>query len=108
MLRIARERKACVKEGNPVAEPRLLTLAEVAGLLRVSVRTVQRLAESGRLPVIRISRKMTRFEASDVEALLSVSRQGDVPARSEPLAHSASKVPTLVSRDLDTGVIRKE
>lgn len=33
--------------------PELLTLREVAGLLRVSMRTLERLVERGALPVVR-------------------------------------------------------
>ncbi|MHB1414614.1 MAG: helix-turn-helix transcriptional regulator [Chloroflexota bacterium] len=57
-----------------MAENTLLTLQEVAARLRVTVRTVQRLVQDGRLPVVRISRKMTRFRSSDVEQLVQAHR----------------------------------
>lgn len=49
---------------------RLLTRTEVAELLRVSERTVDRLATSGELPRRTLGRRLVRFRESDVLALL--------------------------------------
>lgn len=46
---------------------RLLTLPEVADVLRVSVRTVQRLVASGQLRPTHVGRR-TLFEEREVEA----------------------------------------
>jgi excisionase family DNA binding protein len=48
----------------PTLEP-LLTLGEVAALLRVSGKTVQRLVAARRLPCVRIGRRV-RFTSADV------------------------------------------
>ncbi len=53
---------------------RLLRRREVAELLGVSVRTVNRLAERGELEVVRIGRG-ARFHADDVRALIERSRE---------------------------------
>jgi len=44
----------------------LLTLKEVAALLRVSIRTVQRLIDSGAMPCVRIGRQV-RLRRTDVQ-----------------------------------------
>ena len=52
----------------------LLRRSEVAELLGVSIRTVNRLAERGELEVVRIGRG-ARFRADDVRALIDRSRE---------------------------------
>jgi len=52
--------------------PRLLTLSEVAAVLRVSVRTVQRLIASGQIRPTRIGRRTLVSEA-EVETYLAAA-----------------------------------
>ena len=52
------------------AGDRLLTVAEVAGTMRVSNMTVYRLIKSGDLPALRVG-KNYRIRESDVDAYLS-------------------------------------
>ena len=59
--------------GETAPSEHLLTTREVAALARVSTVTVTRLANDGRLPVVRVSERVLRFHRSDVEALLAVS-----------------------------------
>jgi excisionase family DNA binding protein len=56
---------------------RLLTRAEAAERLRVSVQTVRRLAESGHLAEVQVSARAVRVRASSVDRLV---REG-VPRR---------------------------
>lgn len=55
----------------PVTEPVFLTTAEVAGLARVDVSTIQRWAKQGKLPSINPGGKSLRFRRADVEELLT-------------------------------------
>jgi excisionase family DNA binding protein len=43
-------------EDQPLSEVRFLTVAEVAGIMRVSKMTVYRLVHAGDLPAIRVGR----------------------------------------------------
>jgi excisionase family DNA binding protein len=52
------------------ARARLLTVAEVADLLRVSSMTVYRLIKAGDLPAVRIG-KSFRLREDDVDAFLA-------------------------------------
>jgi len=52
--------------------PRLLTLSEVAAVLRVSVRTVQRLIASGQIRPTRIGRR-TLVSEGEVETYLAAA-----------------------------------
>jgi excisionase family DNA binding protein len=52
------------------AGDRLLTVAEVAGTMRVSNMTVYRLIKNGDLPALRVGRNY-RIRESDVDAYLS-------------------------------------
>ena len=58
----------------------LLTLKEVAGLLRVSEKTVQRRIANGQLPVIRDG-GMVRIHPDDLD---TTSRAGAGPALNDP------------------------
>lgn len=58
----------------------LLTLADVADRLQVSVRTVRRMVADGLLPLFRFSGKLLRFHIQDVETALGRVR---IPARTE-------------------------
>ena len=52
------------------AGDRLLTVAEVAGVMRVSTMTVYRLIKGGELPALRVG-KNYRIRESDVDRYLS-------------------------------------
>ncbi len=49
---------------------RLLTSQELAGLLRLNVKTVERMARAGRLPSVRVCGR-TRFRPSDIASWLA-------------------------------------
>ncbi len=51
-------------------EPPCVTRLELAELLRVSVRTVDRMIAAGEIPVRRVRGKAVRFLRSDVEQYL--------------------------------------
>lgn len=55
--------------GVQAREGRLLTVAEVAELLRINKSTVYRMAKQGRLPATRVGRQW-RFRESVLEGLL--------------------------------------
>lgn len=57
------------------AAPRLLRLAEVAERLGVSYRTVQAWVASGRVRVLRLSPRVVRVEAGELERLLREARR---------------------------------
>jgi excisionase family DNA binding protein len=50
-------------------EPQLLTKKETASLLRVSMRTVERMVQAGELPVVRI-RNSPRYRLADVSRIV--------------------------------------
>jgi excisionase family DNA binding protein len=52
----------------------LLTVPEVAELLRLSPRSIRRLIADGRLPIVRLGRAI-RIRPRDVEALVASSGQ---------------------------------
>lgn len=58
--------------------PHLLTAAEVATILKMSVRTIRRWTDDGRLPVIRFGRSV-RIRLVDLEAMT-----GDDKTRQNP------------------------
>jgi excisionase family DNA binding protein len=53
---------------------KLLTRAEVAGLLRVSLRSVDRLCQRGELRPVKVL-SAVRFRLEDVEALIESQRR---------------------------------
>jgi excisionase family DNA binding protein len=59
-------------DGQPVARTQFLTVAEVAGLMRVSKMTVYRLVHNGELPAVRVGRSF-RVHAKAVHDLLETS-----------------------------------
>ena len=63
----------------------VLTLAEVAALLRVSQRTVARMAASGALRSIALGKRCVRFSAADVHAIIE-----GAPAKAEHRSHLAA------------------
>ena len=56
----------------PGARARFLTVAEVAGILRVSTMTVYRLIKAGNLPAVRVG-KSYRVREDDVDRYLARS-----------------------------------
>lgn len=55
-----------------LSDVRFLTVAEVAGMMRVSNMTVYRMVESGRLPAVRFGRSY-RIPESALEQVLGLS-----------------------------------
>jgi|GEM_PF-2656961 len=73
--------------GSSAAKPparTLLTLEEVAWLLRVSKTSVYRLVERRALPFFRVS-SVLRFDLADVEAFLGAGRVEPVGDPNQPL-----------------------
>jgi excisionase family DNA binding protein len=63
-----------------VRETNLLTVAELAKRLRLRPRTVQGWARQGRIPSVKLSSKVVRFDWHDVlAALRKLARSGEVP-----------------------------
>ena len=58
--------------GAQAVDGKLLTVAEVADLLRINKSTVYRMAKQGRLPATRVGRQW-RFRRSVLEGLLEPS-----------------------------------
>jgi excisionase family DNA binding protein len=58
--------------GQPQAPSRFLTVAEVAGMLRVSTMTVYRLIKAGNLAAVRVG-KSYRVGEDDVDRYLAAS-----------------------------------
>lgn len=58
--------------GGPTSDPKFLTIAEVAGIMRVSKMTVYRLVHGGELPAVRVGRSF-RVQESDVDEYLRKS-----------------------------------
>ena len=57
---------------NDISEVKLLTIAEVAAMMRVSKMTVYRLVHNGELPAVRVGRSF-RVHAKAVHDLLETS-----------------------------------
>ncbi len=53
----------------------LLTLQEVAGLLRIHERTIRRLVAARRMPCVRLGRTL-RFDPSDIGRWVSARKEG--------------------------------
>jgi len=69
-----------------------LTLDEVAKLLRLSRRTVERRVKSGELPAVRCGRKGTsvRVDAAELEGWLYADDSGGFSSRSDPAERRAA------------------
>jgi len=65
----------------------LLTNHETAEFLRVSPRTINRDVANGMLRALRLSNRVIRFEASEVQRFLSVRRSGSVVGDSPEPKH---------------------
>ena len=60
------------------SEEILITPPELAERLRLSVKTVRRLAATGKIGCVRIGRNGIRFREADVENFLKRAREGKV------------------------------
>jgi excisionase family DNA binding protein len=56
--------------------PELLTVAEVAAIMRLSTNTIGRWARDGKIPSITLPSGMYRFHRADIDAIL----RGETPA----------------------------
>jgi len=81
----------------------LLTTAEVAGLLRISPRTVRLWAECSELPALRVG-KQWRFRAAEIEKFLAVDCENHPYAPGRP----SLTVPLPESRASAAGSIPAE
>lgn len=59
---------------NPNESPKLLTKAETAALLRVSLKTLDRYRLAGVLVPIKLANHTVRYRSEDLEALLAQER----------------------------------
>jgi excisionase family DNA binding protein len=57
------------------ASRRLLTLAEAAKLLGISVRHLSRLVSAGQLPVVKLSTRVVRISPADLAAYIESRRE---------------------------------
>ena len=62
---------------DAVPSPGLLTISEVAELLKLSVSTVRRLQRQRKIPFVRVGRSV-RFARSDLAAYLEKRRVGAI------------------------------
>ncbi len=60
-----------MSEQSAQAQEPLLTIREVASLIRLSVGTIYHLVSQRRIPVVRISSRCIRFRRSDLEAWIA-------------------------------------
>ncbi len=68
--------------GSPSTGDELMTVAEIAAVLRLNQQTIRNWIDQGRLPAVRIGRRV-RIKRSDFEQLLTSAAR---PARSMPRA----------------------
>lgn len=68
------------RRGSEGAEPACVTRFELAELLHVSVRTVDRIIAAGEIPVRRVRGKAVRFLRADVEQYLKGGSKFNLPA----------------------------
>ena len=66
--------------------PELLTVPEVAGILRVDRSYVYRLIRQGRLPILRITPHKTRVLKTDLNSFLGAARLGSLGDKAETIA----------------------
>lgn len=57
-----------------VEQDGLLTVAETAATLRISIRTLQRMMANGDIAFVRSGRKAVFFQRRDIDAYLDASR----------------------------------
>ncbi len=94
-------------EAERVANVPCLTRLELAELLRVTVRTVDRMIAAGEIPVRRVRGRAVRFLRSDVDRYLNagkVSTPHPAPARCEGNgAHGVTR-PTFAKAERETHI----
>lgn len=60
--------------------PELMTVAEVAEVLRIADETVHRWAREGKLPYVPMPSGLKRFRRADIESLLRGDQPAETPA----------------------------
>ena len=71
-----------------VEPPALLTVAEVAATLKISIRTTFRLIKSGDLHAIRITPRARRIRPADLAAFLTASNKTEYERTSDATAEA--------------------
>jgi len=66
------------QEKQPETQARYLLCEEVAGLLRLSPKTIYNMVYEGRIPCIRLSNKCVRFDRVEIEKWLKRKTQKDL------------------------------
>ena len=61
------------RDGGAIPLERLLTVRELAELLQLHAKTVERMARDGRLPSVRVTGRL-RFKPSDIASWLAARR----------------------------------
>jgi len=67
------ERSPIGRSGGVTPLERLLTVRELAELLQLHAKTVERMARDGRLPSVRVTGRL-RFKPSDIASWLAARR----------------------------------
>lgn len=62
-------------KGSPGQARRLVSLQEAAGVLGVSVATLRRLIWAGKLPVVRLTRRL-QIDVRDLDRLVERGKEG--------------------------------
>ncbi len=62
------------RKGSAVATRRLVTVSDAAAILGVSVATVRRLVWTGKLPVVRLTRRLL-VDVRDLDRLIEASKE---------------------------------
>jgi len=78
VLRWPRRRSPRKEEKQPETQARYLLCEEVAGLLRLSPKTIYNMVYEGRIPCIRLSNKCVRFDRVEIEKWLKRKTQKDL------------------------------
>jgi len=67
-----------------------LTSRQLADMLQVSEATVRRLRTSGRIPAIRVTDRIVRYNLRDVRSALARAAKARADADGEPRAHATA------------------
>jgi excisionase family DNA binding protein len=73
---------------TPISTDELLTVAEMAAILRLNQQTIRNWIEAGTLPAIRIGRRV-RIRRADFNALVSAHPAGPAGAATTDAAYTA-------------------
>jgi excisionase family DNA binding protein len=82
--------------GMPQSNPELMNVSETADYLRVSVRHVYRLRESGQLSVVKIGRRIL-FNRADLDQFIEDSRRAPVDVIADRCAEKIREVMILAA-----------